>query len=191
MTEVPPPPRPSKPTILIAAMARDRTIGRDGGMPWHLPADLKHFKRTTLGCPMVLGRRTWESFGGRPLPGRPHLLVSRSLAERAAATGHPPVDGATVFGDVETALTAAHDTAVASDAAAVFVIGGGTLYAQTLDRADAMILTEIDLDVAGDTRFPAFDPAAWHVETVGGAAAEILDDGTRRPAFAIRRYDRR
>jgi dihydrofolate reductase len=184
-----PPPGPGDrplgpPLILIAAMARGGVIGRDGGMPWHLPADLKHFKQTTLGSPMVLGRRTWESFGSRPLPGRPHLLVSRQLAAGA-------VTGATVFAALEDALAAGRRIATETAAAALFVIGGGTLYAQTLDRADALILTEIDLDIDGDTRFPKIDAGQWRVRDLGGAAATEGPDGHIRPAFTIRRYDRR
>ncbi|MFM4844695.1 type 3 dihydrofolate reductase [Aeromonas caviae] len=133
---------------MIAAMAHDRVIGLDNQMPWHLPADLAHFKRVTLGKPVLMGRKTFESIG-RPLPGRRNLVISRNPDYRA--------DGVEVIDSVEAALALLSD----SDVAELMVIGGGHLYGQLLPRADRLYLTRIDLAVEGDTRFPAFDEGDW------------------------------
>ena len=133
---------------MIAAMAHDRVIGLDNQMPWHLPADLAHFKRVTLGKPVLMGRKTFESIG-RPLPGRRNLVISRNPDYRA--------DGVEVIDSVEAALA----LLAGSDVAELMVIGGGHLYGQLLPRADRLYLTHIDLAVAGDTRFPAFDDEQW------------------------------
>ncbi|WP_079419993.1 dihydrofolate reductase [Thiomonas intermedia] len=135
--------------ILIAAVARNGMIGKDGGMPWHLPADLQHFKRLTLGHPILMGRRTWDSLG-RPLPGRRNIVVSRQPGWQAAGAEHAE--------SLEAALQR-----VAGDALA-FVIGGAQLYAQALPLADALELTEIDQAFEGDTRFPDWDRSRF-VET--------------------------
>ncbi len=132
---------------MIAAMAHDRVIGLDNQMPWHLPADLAHFKRVTLGKPVLMGRKTFESIG-RPLPGRRNLVISRNLNYRA--------DGVEVIDSVDAALAL-----LGSNVAELMVIGGGHLYGQLLPRADRLYLTRIDLAVEGDTRFPAFDEGDW------------------------------
>ncbi|WP_421159670.1 type 3 dihydrofolate reductase [Aeromonas dhakensis] len=132
---------------MIAAMAHDRVIGLDNQMPWHLPADLAHFKRVTLGKPVLMGRKTFESIG-RPLPGRRNLVISRNLDYRA--------DGVEVIDSVDAALAL-----LGSNVAELMVIGGGHLYGQLLPRADRLYLTRIDLAVEGDTRFPAFDEGDW------------------------------
>lgn len=131
---------------IIAAVARNGIIGRDNKMPWHLPEDLKHFKTLTMGHPMIMGRKTWESLPGR-LPGRPHIVVTRNPVYRA--------DGATVANSLAAAIAAA------GDSEAVFVIGGAELYAQALPLADHLELTEIDAEFEGDTRFPTWDRTAW------------------------------
>ncbi|MDL5382914.1 type 3 dihydrofolate reductase [Aeromonas hydrophila] len=133
---------------MIAAMAHDRVIGLDNQMPWHLPADLAHFKRVTLGKPVLMGRKTFESIG-RPLPGRRNLVISRNPDYQA--------DGVEVIDSVEAALA----LLAGSDVAELMVIGGGHLYGQLLPRADRLYLTRIDLAVEGDTRFPAFDEGDW------------------------------
>ncbi|WP_323899258.1 type 3 dihydrofolate reductase [Aeromonas hydrophila] len=133
---------------MIAAMAHDRVIGLDNQMPWHLPADLAHFKRVTLGKPVLMGRKTFESIG-RPLPGRRNLVISHNSDYRA--------DGVEVIDSVEAALA----LLAGSDVAELMVIGGGHLYGQLLPRADRLYLTRIDLAVEGDTRFPAFDEGDW------------------------------
>ena len=133
---------------MIAAMAHDRVIGKDNQMPWHMPADLAHFKRVTLGKPVLMGRKTFESIG-RPLPGRRNLVISRNPDYQA--------DGIEVVGSVEAALALLADNEVAE----VMVIGGGHLYAELLPKADCLYLTRIELMVEGDTRFPAFADEQW------------------------------
>ncbi|MFM5698025.1 type 3 dihydrofolate reductase [Aeromonas veronii] len=133
---------------MIAAMAHDRVIGKDNQMPWHLPADLAHFKRVTLGKPVLMGRKTFESIG-RPLPGRRNLVISRNPDYQA--------EGIEVVGSVEAALALLAGSSVEE----LMVIGGGHLYAEMLPSADCLYLTQIDLAAEGDTRFPAFDDGQW------------------------------
>lgn len=133
---------------MIAAMAHDRVIGKDNQMPWHLPADLAHFKRVTLGKPVLMGRKTFQSIG-RPLPGRRNLVISRNPDYQA--------EGIEVVGSVEAALALLASSSVEE----LMVIGGGHLYAEMLPSADCLYLTRIDLAVEGDTRFPAFDDGQW------------------------------
>ena len=146
---------------LIVARARNGVIGRDGKLPWQLPDDLAFFKRTTMGHPIVMGRRTWESIG-RPLPGRRNIVVSRRAGFLAG--------GAETVPSLDEALRLCADT---ED---VFVIGGAQLYAEALPRAGRLIVTEIDADFEGDTRWPAPDPAQWRE-----AAREHLPPTGQRP----------
>jgi len=131
--------------ILVAAVATNGVIGRENALPWRLKADLAHFKATTTGHPVLMGRRTWESLG-RPLPGRRNLVVTRDPGYAAP--------GVEVFTSPDAALQAA-------GAGKVFVIGGAEIYRQLLGRADALILTEVQAEVAGDAVFPAFDRASF------------------------------
>jgi len=163
---------PAKPTVgLIAAVARGRVIGRDGAMPWHLPADLKRFKRVTMGHPVLMGRKTFEAIG-RPLPGRRNIVVTRRTAFEAA--------GIETAASLEEALAR-----VAADSLA-FVIGGGEIYAAALPYADFIDLCEIDLAVEGDAFFPAFDPEIF----VEQSREDFPAEGDT-PAFSFVRYDRR
>ncbi len=127
---------------VIAAVARNGAIGKDNALLWRLPADLQFFKRTTLGCPVIMGRKTYESIG-RPLPGRRNIVISRNPTWTA-----PGVDTVASLDDA---------LALAADAPKVFVIGGAQIYAQALPHADQIILTEIDRDFEGDTFFPEWD----------------------------------
>ncbi len=131
---------------VVAALARNGVIGAQGRLPWHLPEDLQHFKKLTLGHPVIMGRRTWESLG-RPLPGRENIVVTRRAGYAAA--------GARIAASLEAAV------ALCAGAPVAFVIGGAEIYAAALPRADGLVLTEIDADYAGDTRFPAWDREAW------------------------------
>ena len=131
---------------LVAALARNRVIGAGNRLPWHLPEDLKRFKRLTTGAPVIMGRKTHESIG-KPLPGRRNIVVTR----QPGASWH----GCEVVHSLEAALAAA------GDAPEAFVIGGAELYALALPRADRMYLTLVDADHAGDAWFPEFDPADW------------------------------
>ena len=131
---------------LIVAMARNRVIGLANRLPWHLPADLQFFKRTTLGKPILMGRRTFESLG-RPLPGRTNIVL----------TGRPDyqAQGCIVVHSLTKALAAARP------ADEVMVIGGASLYAQTLARAERIYLTLVEAEPQGDVRFPELERGAW------------------------------
>ena len=131
---------------LIVAKARNGVIGRDNTLPWRLPEDLAHFKRTTMGAPIIMGRKTWESIG-RPLPGRRNIVVTRNHDLR--------IDGV----DVVTSLEDAQRLCV--NAEGIFLIGGAQLYAEALPSADRLVVTEIDADIQGDAHFPAIDPRQW------------------------------
>jgi dihydrofolate reductase len=131
---------------LVAAVAANGVIGADGKLPWRLPEDLKHFKALTLGHPVIMGRKTWESLG-KPLPGRENIVVTRAAGYDAP--------GASVASSLDGAL------ALCAGEPTAFVIGGGELYAEALPVADGLVLTEIQRDYAGDARFPPYDRAAW------------------------------
>lgn len=131
---------------LIVARARNGVIGRDNALPWRLPEDLQHFKRTTLGAPIIMGRKTWDSIG-RPLPGRRNIVVSRNRDLQ--------LEGAEVVGSLEDAQR------LCVGVEQVFLIGGAQLYVEALPSADRLIVTEIDADVAGDAYFPAIDRSKW------------------------------
>ncbi len=132
---------------LVVAYSDNRAIGRDNALPWRLPSDLAHFKRVTLGQPIVMGRNTWESLG-RPLPGRPNLVISRNPQYQAS--------GATVYPTLEAAL------ADCQGAQRVCIIGGEQIFRHALAIADEIVATEVHAQVDGDTFFPPVDPAAWH-----------------------------
>jgi dihydrofolate reductase len=142
------------PLALIAALADNRVIGIDNRLPWHLPADLKHFKAVTLGKPIIMGRKTWDSLG-RPLPGRLNLVVSR----QADLT----LDGAEVFASLDTAIARADEWARERGVAELMLIGGAELYAQGLARAERLYLTRVHLQPDGDAFFPAFAEAEWQL----------------------------
>ncbi|TYC66121.1 dihydrofolate reductase [Stappia sp. BW2] len=139
--------------VMIAAVARNGIIGADNDMPWRLSSDLKNFKRITLGKPVFMGRKTFLSFGGKPLPGRPNVVVSRD-------PDYAP-EGAEAVTSFEGALKRAQELAKDLGVDQVVCIGGGQLYAQAIGRADRLEITEVDADPAGDTRFPDIDPAVW------------------------------
>ena len=145
------------PTIsLIAAVADNGIIGRDGEMPWHLPADLDHFKTTTMGHPVIMGRRTYDSIAGQiggPLPGRTNIVLSRSDPEMP--------EEVIVAESTDAALTAASTVDGPTDT--VYVIGGATVYEQFLPQADRLVLTELADVYEGDTAFPEFDRSVWQV----------------------------
>lgn len=129
---------------MIAAMAQDRVIGKDNQMPWHLPADFAWFKRCTMGKPVVMGRKTYQSIG-RPLPGRTNIVISRDSSLS--------IEGVTIVASIEQALAAA------GDVEEVMIIGGGSIYQHCLAQADKLYLTFIDAKVEGDTQFPDWGDA--------------------------------
>jgi len=157
---------------LIAAVARNGVIGAGGKLPWHLPDDLAHFKRITLGRPVIMGRKTWESLP-RALPGRRNLVVTRTPGYRAA--------GAEVFASLDAALAACGLTADP------VVIGGAALYAEALPRAQRVLLTRVHAEVPGDAFFPPFREEDFaEVERVEHAA-----DARHAFAFSIVTLERR
>lgn len=153
--------------VIVVAMAQNRTIGRDGDLPWRLPADLKHFKAVTMGKPIVMGRKTYDSIG-RPLPGRLNVVITRS-------TTYTP-DGVTVVHSLEDALEAAR----ASGAEETCIVGGAEIYRLALPMTSRLELTEVHEHVDGDTHFPAFDRADW-TET----ARERHEAEDDRPAYSF------
>jgi len=132
---------------LIAAMDKNRLIGAENALPWHLPADFKHFKEVTMAKPIVMGRKTYESIG-RPLPGRQNIVISRSGFA---------AEGVTVVDSIDSALD------LPGDVEEVMIIGGCSFYEQIIDRADRMYLTFVDAECEGDAWFPEFDQSQWRV----------------------------
>jgi len=142
---------------LIVAMARNRVIGRDGALPWHLPEDLRHFRELTMGKPIVMGRLTHESIG-RPLPGRDNIVVSRNREWS--------VPGCEVVGSLDAALERA--ALLAGADGEVMIIGGARIYAAALPRAERIYLTRVEDDIDGDTRFPELDTGVWQAVSTSG-----------------------
>lgn len=140
------PPSDGPPLALVAALASNGVIGRDNALPWHLPADLRHFREKTMGHSVLMGRKTWEAIG-RPLPGRQNVVITRRADFRA--------DGAERAGSLDDALALARMPAPAC------CIGGEEIFRLALPRATVMYLTEIDHPFEGDARFPAFDRSQW------------------------------
>lgn len=141
-------------TVLIAAIAGSGVIGRAGDLPFRLRTDLKRFKALTLGHPVLMGRTTYQSIG-KPLPGRPNIVISGDCAFRA--------EGCEVYDDLDTGLTRASMLASGLGKACFFVIGGGQIYAQTIKQADRLEITHVALDVEGETFFPPIDEAQWEL----------------------------
>jgi dihydrofolate reductase len=162
--------RPSRISI-IAAMARNRVIGANNAIPWHLPGELKMFKTITMGHHIVMGRNTWESIA-RLLPGRTTVVVSRQRDYKIA--------GAIVAPTLEDAIAACHNDDE------IFVIGGAQLYAAALPRADRIYLTEVDTEVAGDTYMPDFDLQQWQA----GAVTAYAGDEKNPHSYKLTVFDR-
>lgn len=141
---------------MLAAVAQNGVIGRDGGLPWKLSGDLKRFKADTMGKPVLMGRRTWQGLG-RPLPGRLNIVVTRDAALEAP--------GAAVASSLDAALALAgrHIESMPDADGEICVIGGGEIYAQAMPIADRLRITHVLADIDGDTRFPPIDPAMWRV----------------------------
>lgn len=164
-------PDPDVEIILVAAVAENRVIGVDGEMPWHLPEDLAHFKETTMGHPVIMGRRTYESIEstlGGPLPGRTNVVLSRSNPEVP--------EEVYVVESIDEAISIVSDMGVDR----CFVVGGATIYEQFLPFADRLVLTELEASYEGDTFFPEFDRTRWSIDS--------RDD---RDGFAFVEYVRR
>ena len=156
----------------VVAVSRNGVIGREGGLPWHISSDLKRFKEITMGKPVIMGRKTWESLPRKPLPGRRNIVITRQQGFRA--------EGAEVAATPEEALR------LAGGVPEIAVIGGGEVYSLFWPMVDRLYLTEVDLDVEGDTHFPAPDPSEWRE-----VAREIHPKGERDSAsFTLRTLDR-
>jgi len=156
---------------LIAAMDKNRLIGIENSLPWYLPADFNHFKKVTMGKPIVMGRKTFESIG-KPLPGRKNIVISRTGLN---------AEGVTTVDSIEKAL------AEVTDENEVMVIGGASFYEQMIDRADRMYLTHVDAECEGDSWFPEIDMADWEIEGEESYSA----DEKNNYSFKIITYQRK
>ncbi len=164
----------SGPSIeLVAAVAANGVIGRNGQLAWHLPDDLRHFKQLTLGHPIVMGRRTYESIG-RPLPGRRSIVISTTLEK-------PPHPDVTLARSLDDALALTADTT-----GPVFVVGGAVLYAAAMAHVRVMHLTELDAPVEGDVLFLPFDRTQWQRVS----ATSRGPDDRHAVGFTFSRYER-
>jgi dihydrofolate reductase len=137
---------------MVVAMGENRVIGRDGGLPWHIPGDLKLFKQTTMGKPIIMGRKTWESLG-QPLPGRPHVVITRDRNYKTTE--------ANVVHNLNQALSVAKGLAVALKEEEIMIIGGADIYRLAMAKAKRLYLTEVALSPMGDAFFPDFDVDQW------------------------------
>ena len=158
---------------LVYAVSLNGVIGKYGGLPWNIPSDLAHFKAITMGKPIIMGRKTWESLPRKPLPGRRNIVVSRQPDFRP--------EGAEVFNSIDAAL------AQAAEAPEICVIGGAELFNATLPKAQRVYLTRVLASVEGDTFMPELPPAQWH-ETLRSAPHKSDKDSA---SFETITYDRR
>jgi dihydrofolate reductase len=168
----------SVPVAMIAAVAENGVIGAGNAIPWRLPTDFAHFKRTTMGKPLIMGRKTFESIG-KPLPGRTNIVVTRQR-------DYQP-DGALVVGSLTAALERAQAIAAADGASEVIVGGGGEIYREAMPLADRLYITHVEAVPEGNVRFPEIDPAMWAVRS------ELPLERTERDtaAFRVKVYERR
>ncbi len=163
---------------IIVAKARNGVIGRDGDLPWHLSSDLQFFKRTTMGKPVLMGRKTWQSLPFA-LPGRPNLVLSRDRDFQAK--------GAEVFHDLHALIGRGFEWAGILGVNEVMIIGGAGLYAQSLKYADRLYISDVDVRIEGDAHFPAIPAADWRLVYEQNMPKTPKDDY----GFTIRQYERR
>jgi dihydrofolate reductase len=165
---------------IYAAVAENGVIGREGGLPWRLSSDMKRFKATTMGNPIVMGRKTWESFPRKPLPGRLNIVISRDPAYRA--------EGAEVVTSLKDALTLATAKGrCMAGAEEICIIGGGEIYEQAIGMADTLKLTHVLAAIDGDTLFPVIDPDVWGVVSAEDVPAGEKDSHATRYTVYERR----
>lgn len=138
---------------MIVACSKNGVIGRDGDLPWHLPEDLRHFMRSTRGCPVIMGRKTFDSLD-KPLPNRLNIVISRSMPD-------PRLEGVQIVRELDSALEQARQAIAGGLDRPIWIAGGGTIYKQAMERADLIVRTLIDLEIGGDAHFPEIDPAEW------------------------------
>lgn len=162
---------------LVVAVAKNGIIGRDGALPWRLSSDMKRFKAATMGKPVLMGRKTWDSLPKKPLPGRQNLILTRDANFKAG--------GAWVYTDLAAMLAAARAMALASGAEEVCVIGGAQLYNAVLPQADRVVLTEVNLEPAGDA-YLKLDLSAWREVSREDVAAGPNNDAD----FTVRVLER-
>lgn len=163
----------AKPSIVIhVAMARNGVIGRDGDMPWRLSTDLKRFKAATMGKPIIMGRRTWESFPRQPLPGRHNIVITRNPNYCA--------EGADRAASLDEAIV------LAGPVQEICIIGGGQVYSQAMGLAERLEVTHILADIEGDTRFPEIDPKVWTLLSENMFPAGEKDSHSTRHAVYLR-----
>jgi dihydrofolate reductase len=160
---------------LVVAVAENGVIGRDGGLPWHIPSDLKRFRAITMGHPLIMGRKTWDSLPKKPLPGRQNIVISRQKALNAPGA------------DVVASFAEALEKARSLSSSEIHVIGGARVFEEALAIADRVYLTRIAARPEGDTFFPELDPAIW-LEVAREAYEQGLNDTA---AYALFTYDRK
>ena len=163
---------------MIAAVAANGVIGRDGGIPWKIPSDMAFFKRTTMGKPIVMGRKQFESVG-HPLPGRTNIVVTRQ-------DGYQP-DGVIVIDDLDAAIEHAKTIAETDGVDEAMIIGGGEIYAQGMRFADRLYISHIDLRPEGEVSFPTIDPGAWTVVEEPEVVPSERDEAVYRIAIYARK----
>ena len=163
---------------IVVAMARNHVIGKDDGLPWQLPDDLKWFREVTMGKPIIMGRVTFESIG-KALPGRDNIVITRNSDFRE--------ENVTVAGDMEDAIAIAEAFAIAREANEIAIIGGAQIYKETLPNVSRIYLTEIDADIEGDTFFPEFSMDEWD----RSVAQEIISDDRNQYAARMLTLDRK
>jgi dihydrofolate reductase len=164
--------------VLVVAVAENGVIGQGGKLPWRLKSEMRHFRDVTWGKPMVVGRRTYESFPRRPLPGRTNIVVTRDPTLT--------IPGALVTTSVAAALDAARGDALRRGVDQISVVGGADIYAQTIADADRLVVTRVKLQPAGDTTFPPIDPKVWREVERTDHAAGPGDEA----AYSIHVYER-
>ncbi len=162
--------------VIVVAYALNRVIGRDNDLPWRLPSDMQHFKAVTIGRPMIMGRKTYQSIG-KPLPGRTSIVITRDPGFQA--------EGVIVAPSIGAALTEA-DAIARRDGVEVIIAGGGEVYAQSLPFVDRIVATEVALGPDGAIRFPDLDPEAWREVSRKRVERGVRDDAD----YEIVIYDR-
>ncbi|MCC5981960.1 MAG: dihydrofolate reductase [Oceanicaulis sp.] len=165
------------PLSIVVAVAKNGVIGRGNDLPWRIPSDLKRFKAVTLGKPVIMGRKTWDSLPRKPLPGRANFVVSRTAGT---------FEGAIVCDTPEKALQRAREAAIASGAGEVCLIGGAALYGALLPVVSRIYLTEVDLTPEGDAHFPMLNPIEWREVSAQAFDAQPGDDA----GFVVRVLER-